>query len=110
MQHVAKRIVAPQQRPHSAEWRVVGAVEGTVLTRYERAPRLPEAFLVGASQRASFAEVWLGGRLWRCLPLTLGLRTPGLYLRRRDGRALFCRVRDTGELAASIDALRGRPA
>lgn len=61
-------------------------------------------------RRASFAEVWLGGRLWRCLPLTLGLRTPGLYLRRRDGRALFCRVRDTGELAASIDALRGRPA
>jgi hypothetical protein len=48
----------------------------------------------------------MGRRLWRCLPLTLGIGTPGLYLRRRDGRAMFCRVRATDELEQAILALR----
>ncbi|MBK6306031.1 MAG: insulinase family protein [Gemmatimonadetes bacterium] len=61
-------------------------------------------------RRASFADIWLGRRLWRCLPLTLGIGTPGLYVRRRDGRALYCRVRDTEELAAAIESVRTRSA
>jgi predicted Zn-dependent peptidase len=52
--------------------------------------------IVEASSRR-FAEVWLSGRLWRCVPLTFGLFAPGIYLRLRGGRSYFFRVRDVEE-------------
>jgi hypothetical protein len=51
-----------------------------------------------------FRDVWLGRRAFRCAPLALGLLEPGVYLRRRDGRAWFFRVKDRDQCLA---ALRG---
>ncbi|MGD2216296.1 MAG: pitrilysin family protein [Gemmatimonadales bacterium] len=45
-----------------------------------------------------FPAVWLSSRIWKCVPLTLGLVEPGIYLRRRDGWAYFFNVRDRDEL------------
>jgi predicted Zn-dependent peptidase len=45
-----------------------------------------------------FRAVWLSRRIWKCVPLTLGLIAPGVYLRRRDGWAYFFNVRDRDEL------------
>lgn len=61
---------------------------------------------IAECRRASFGEVWLGRRLWRCLPLTLGVGTPGLFLRRRSGGAWFFRVRATDELEQALADLR----
>jgi hypothetical protein len=41
-----------------------------------------------------FADVWLTRRLWRCVPLTLGVLRPGVYLRTRRGRAWYFATRD----------------
>ncbi|MCK5650088.1 MAG: insulinase family protein [Gemmatimonadetes bacterium] len=47
---------------------------------------------------ARFPEVWLKkGLLW-CIPLTFGLRGPGIYLRPWSGRAYFFRTRNTRDL------------
>jgi predicted Zn-dependent peptidase len=45
-----------------------------------------------------FSEVWLSSRLWRCLPLAIGVFAPAIYLRSRSGRSLYFRSRDTREL------------
>ena len=45
-----------------------------------------------------FRDVWLSRRIWKCVPLALGLLAPGLYLRRDDGWAYFFNVRDRDEL------------
>jgi predicted Zn-dependent peptidase len=45
-----------------------------------------------------FTAVWLTRRIWRCVPLTVGLLAPGVYLRRKDGWAYFFNVRDRDEL------------
>ena len=60
-----------------------------------------------------FSEVWLTGRLWRCLPLAVGALAPAIYLKRRGGRSLFFRTRDTKELfellsGADLEA-KGQP-
>lgn len=65
---------------------------------------------IAECRRASFGDVWLGRRLWRCLPLTLGMGTPGLYLRRRSGGAWYFRVRATDELESALATLRGKGA
>jgi predicted Zn-dependent peptidase len=45
-----------------------------------------------------FPALWLSRRIWKCVPLTLGLVEPGIYLRRPDGWAYFFNVRDRNEL------------
>jgi predicted Zn-dependent peptidase len=45
-----------------------------------------------------FPQVWLSRRLWRCVPLTIGLLSPGIYLRRERGAAYYFNVRDKNEL------------
>jgi predicted Zn-dependent peptidase len=45
-----------------------------------------------------FSDVWTNRRIWKCVPLTLGLFRPGVYLRQRDGWAYYFDVRDRGEL------------
>ena len=59
---------------------------------------------------ASFADVFRRARAWRTLPLTLGLRAPGLLIRMRTGADLFVATRDTAELERVLrdTLLRGR--
>ncbi len=45
-----------------------------------------------------FSDVWMNKRIWKCVPLTIGLFRPGIYLRRRNGWAYYFDVRDRGEL------------
>lgn len=49
-----------------------------------------------------FREVWLTKRIWRCVPLALGLLAPAVYLERRGGGAYFFDVRDKDELLAVL--------
>jgi len=56
-----------------------------------------------------FREVWLSRRIWRCLPLALGLLGPAVYLRRRDGKAYFFSVRDESELLTLVRELLPPP-
>ena len=49
-----------------------------------------------------FRDVWLSRRIWKCVPLALGLLAPGLYLRRDDGWAYFFNVRDRDELVRLV--------
>jgi len=51
----------------------------------------------------SFREVWLSSRIWRCVPLALGLFGPAIYLRRRSGGAYFFNVRDKVELLSLVE-------
>ncbi len=46
-----------------------------------------------------FRDVWLTRHLFRCLPLTLGVHRPGIYIRASRGRSYYFRSRDTVELA-----------
>jgi hypothetical protein len=43
--------------PSADGWRRVGQVEGTDLVRWERRPRLPEAYLVGAAETADLDDI-----------------------------------------------------
>jgi len=52
--------------------------------------------------RRRLSEVWLSRRLWKCIPLTPGVLSPGIYLRRRDGWAYFFNVRDPEQLMAVL--------
>jgi len=52
-----------------------------------------------------FPAVWLSRRIWKCVPLTVGLIAPGVYLRCRDGWAYFFNVRDRGQLVRLIGEL-----
>lgn len=45
-----------------------------------------------------FRDVWLSRRIWKCVPLALGLMVPGIYLKREDGWSYFFDVRDRDEL------------
>jgi hypothetical protein len=49
-----------------------------------------------------FRDVWLSRRLWRCVPLALGVRGPGVYVRRTDGRGYYFGTRDTAEAFAVL--------
>ena len=51
-----------------------------------------------------FRHVWLSRSLLRGLPLTLGIRQPGILIRPRRGRAYFFRSRNTVELAEILEA------
>ncbi len=53
----------------------------------------------------SFRSVWLSRRIVKCVPLTLGLLAPGVYLRRRNGWAYFFNVRDRQELLSRVRAV-----
>lgn len=68
-----------------------------------RSWKIPLAQLEEVSLR-SFPAVWLSRRLWRCVPLTLGVLTPGIYLRQRGGRAYFFNVRDRDEFLRVLAA------
>ncbi len=57
-----------------------------------------------------FRSVWLSRRILKCVPLTLGLLAPGVYLKRRNGWAYFFNVRDREEMLSRIrEVLAGRP-
>jgi predicted Zn-dependent peptidase len=43
-------------------------------------------------------QVWLTKMLFRCVPLTLGLAGPGIYVRPTNGKAYFFRTRNNREL------------
>ncbi len=49
-----------------------------------------------------FPAVWLSRRLWKCVPLTLGLFSPGIYLRRSNGWSYFFRVRNRDEFLNAL--------
>ena len=59
---------------------------------------------VGELSLRRFREVWLSSRLWRCVPLTFGLFSPGIYLRlgHGRGRAYFFDVRDRDEFLHAV--------
>jgi predicted Zn-dependent peptidase len=63
--------------------------------------------IIEASLRR-FRGVWLCSRLWRCLPLTTGLWSPGIYLACRNGTSIFFQVRDRLEFLAVLDQIAGR--
>ncbi len=52
-----------------------------------------------------FRQVWLSRDIFRCVPLTLGLLEPGVFLKRKNGRAYFFNVRNRDELLRLIRAL-----
>lgn len=52
-----------------------------------------------------FRQVWLSRGLFRCVPLTLGLVRPGVYLRRKNGWAYFFNVRNRDELLRQINTV-----
>jgi hypothetical protein len=54
-----------------------------------------------------FPAVWLSKRIWKCVPLTLGLVEPGIYLRRTDGWSYFFNVRDRDELVRLAREIAG---
>ena len=45
-----------------------------------------------------FPAVWLSHRIWKCLPLKLGIVSPGLYLKTSNGWSYFFDVRNREEL------------
>jgi hypothetical protein len=55
-----------------------------------------------------FSAVWLSRRLWKCVPLALGIFAPAIYLRRRGGWAYYFDVRDRGELLRTLTELMER--
>lgn len=55
----------------------------------------------------NFPAVWLSRRIWKCVPLTVGLLEPGIYLKRRDGWAYFFNVRDRDELVRTSREIAG---
>ena len=58
-----------------------------------RSVRIPPEEVAEVGLRR-FSEIWLTRRLWSCLPLTLGIVGPAIFLRRRNGRSYFFSVRD----------------
>ena len=55
-----------------------------------------------------FRDVWLSARVWRCLPLTTGLWSPGIYLACRNGTSIFFQVRDRREFLAALNQVAGQ--
>jgi hypothetical protein len=55
-----------------------------------------------------FREVWGSRKLWKCVALTIGLVSPGLYLRLRNGWAYFFRVRQNDECRTVFQDLISR--
>jgi hypothetical protein len=52
-----------------------------------------------------FSSVWLSKRLWKCVPLALGLFAPAVYLRGRRGWAYYFNVRDKTELLGLLEEI-----
>jgi len=59
---------------------------------------------VAAIELRGFRSVWLSRRLFGCVPLTLGLFKPQIYLELRSGPNYFVRVRDRDELLGLLRA------
>ena len=53
-----------------------------------------------------FREIWLSRRLWKCVPLTFGFFSAGIYLRRRDGYAYFFTTRKRDEFLQLLNGFR----
>jgi predicted Zn-dependent peptidase len=68
-----------------------------------RSVRIAPGDIVEVAPRR-FADVWLSRRLWSCMPLTLGIVRPAVYLRCRNGRSWFFSVRDTAECLRVLGA------
>jgi predicted Zn-dependent peptidase len=71
--------------------------------RAYRSRRWPADDVIGA-RTARFADIFLSRRLLRTLPLTLGLRAPGLLIETRSGPDLFVATRDIAELERVLHA------
>lgn len=54
-----------------------------------------------------FPAVWLSRRIWKCVPLAVGLLEPGIYLKRDDGWAYFFSVRDRDEFVSVSREIAG---
>jgi len=52
-------------------------------------------------------QVWFKKDLFRCIPMAMGLVSPGIYLRPTKGKAYFFRSRDTQELIDVLGGWRG---
>lgn len=63
--------------PPTSDWTNIGPIVGTPLTRYERQPHLPEAFLVGSSRRVVYAEALNAIRTDRTLDPSTGVQYEG---------------------------------
>lgn len=44
-----------------------------------------------------FSSVWLSRRIWRCIPLTFALFSPGIYLHLSNGWSYFFQIRNNEE-------------
>lgn len=62
---------------------------------------LPGDIVTVAPQR--FREVWCSRKIWKCVPLTFGLMSPGLYLRLKNGWAYFFRVRQNAQCQGLLE-------
>lgn len=58
----------------------------------------------------NFSSIWLSRRLWKCLPLTLGLFTPGIYLNLNNGWSYFFQIRDKEEFLSLLTELQQKEA
>ncbi|MFQ6045473.1 MAG: hypothetical protein ACE5PT_03810, partial [Gemmatimonadales bacterium] len=53
-----------------------------------------------------FRDVWLSRRIFRCLPLALGLLSPAILITLKNGRSYFFNVRDRVEAMALLERFR----
>jgi predicted Zn-dependent peptidase len=54
----------------------------------------------------SFSSVWFSPRIWKCVPLTFALFSPGVYMRLNNGWAYFFELRDNKEFLTLLKELR----
>jgi hypothetical protein len=54
----------------------------------------------------NFRDVWVSRRIWKCVPLALGVLEPAIYVRGGGGRAYFFSVRDRPQLFELVRELR----
>ena len=73
-----------------------------------RSTRLPYADIKELAVLA-FPRVWLTRRIWKCVPLAIGVLQPGIFVRGKSGWAYYFNVRDREELLRVINACRPDP-
>ena len=76
-----------------------------VRSRTWRARVLKQEDIAEISMRG-FRDLWLTRHLFRCAPLTFGVRRPGIHIQTCRGRSYYFRSRNTVELAEVLGAWR----
>ncbi len=63
---------------------------------FYRALRIPISEIKEVSLQ-KFSDIWLSKKLWRCLPLTFALRSPGIYIKLNNNKSYFFQIRNKTE-------------